>query len=111
MYRSRRSPPRQFLVSVKPEDGHITAGLEVVDESARAAWRKVYMGNGRRLARSFGRDNSSRRRVRCGRSAYISKEEEPNVEVLLKYRVITILPAVYMVWSNMRYRHSADWAE
>ncbi|MFM7986477.1 MAG: hypothetical protein ACKPKO_44910, partial [Candidatus Fonsibacter sp.] len=47
----------------------------------------------------------------CARSAYISKEEEPNIEDMLKYRVITVLPAVYRLWSNMRYRHCSDWAE
>ena len=30
----------------------------------------------------------------CARSAYISKEEESNIKDLLKYRVITVLPAV-----------------
>ena len=29
---------------------------------------------------------------------------------LLKYRVITVLPAVYRAWSRMRYNHYADWA-
>ena len=42
--------------------------------------------------------------LRCARSAYISKEEEPNIRDLLKYRVITVLPSVYRIWSNMRYR-------
>ena len=31
--------------------------------------------------------------------AYLSKEDELNVEDLLKYRVITVLPAIYRVWS------------
>ena len=46
----------------------------------------------------------------CARSAYISKEEEPNIKDLLKYRVITVLPAVYRAWSRMRYNHCSDWA-
>ncbi|MFM7977958.1 MAG: hypothetical protein ACKPKO_01470, partial [Candidatus Fonsibacter sp.] len=49
--------------------------------------------------------------LNCARSAYVSKEEEPNIKDLLKYRVITVLPAVYRLWSNMRYRHCGDWAE
>ena len=39
------------------------------------------------------------------------KGEEPNVKDLLKYRVITILPAISGVWSGMRYRHTTGWAE
>ena len=49
--------------------------------------------------------------LRCARSAYVSKEEEPNIRDLLKYRVITVLPSVYKIWSNMRYRHCSDWSE
>ncbi|MFM7980390.1 MAG: hypothetical protein ACKPKO_13840, partial [Candidatus Fonsibacter sp.] len=49
--------------------------------------------------------------LRCARIAYISKEDEPSIKDLLKYRFITILPAVYRGWPNMKYRHCADWAE
>ncbi|MFM7989232.1 MAG: hypothetical protein ACKPKO_58955, partial [Candidatus Fonsibacter sp.] len=49
--------------------------------------------------------------LQCARSAYISKEEEPNTRELLKYRVITVLPSVYRVWPDVRYRHCGDWAE
>ena len=38
------------------------------------------------------------RDLECARSAYISKEEEPNIKDLLKYRVITVLPSIYRAW-------------